>query len=109
MQKGFRPVGQRTSGKPFIAFDAAGTARSNQGHACKENRCFFDRNRGGTGPIALRGLKKLKYAPRLAVMSRDPVPPLPLSILRKNVVSLLHDGVACEPALGVVRLRRVVG
>src|SRR5215475_13882060 len=33
----------------------------------------------------------------------------PLSVLRENVVAVLHGGVAREPALGIVFLRRVVG
>src|SRR5262245_48945832 len=32
----------------------------------------------------------------------------PLPVIRENVISLLHYGVAREPALGVVRLRRFV-
>ncbi len=35
--------------------------------------------------------------------------PSPLAVLRENVISALHDGVAGVSALGVVVLRRLVG
>src|SRR5579859_4500544 len=38
----------------------------------------------------------------------NPVPRSPVSVIRENVVSCLHDRVAREPALGVVPLRRMV-
>src|SRR5258707_11063538 len=41
--------------------------------------------------------------------STIPVLPSPFSVLRENVIFCLHDRVAREPALGVVRLRRLVG
>src|SRR5580658_3067927 len=43
-----------------------------------------------------------------SVVLSDRLPVSPVPVLRKNVISCLHYGVAQVPALGVVRLRRLV-